>query len=123
MFSTWNGTKIRTRPMGAFVRREEGAIYFFTDARAHKDEEAAAFPKVSLGYADPRGQKYVSVAGTAELVLDRRKIKEPVKIWWGSRVRSQHTSHQGDAAWSRILGLAWQRGEHRQGGIRASDRR
>jgi hypothetical protein len=29
----WNGSKLRARPMGAFVRRAEGLIYFFTDAR------------------------------------------------------------------------------------------
>lgn len=86
MLSTWNGTKLRSRPMGAFVRRQEGVVYFFTDVRAHKDEEIRAFPKVCLGFADTGGQKYVAVYGVAEINSDREKIKElwsiPVKIWW-----------------------------------------
>jgi general stress protein 26 len=88
MFSTWNGTQLRSRPMGAFVRRQEGVIYFFTDLRAHKDEEIQQFPNVCLAFADTSGQKYVSVSGTAEVISDRRKIEElwsiPVKIWWSS---------------------------------------
>ncbi len=88
MFSTWNGSKLRSRPMGAFVQRQEGCIYFFTDVRAHKDEEIREFPKVCLAFADTGGQKYVSVSGTAEIISDRRKIEElwsiPVKIWWKS---------------------------------------
>jgi general stress protein 26 len=88
MLSTWAGTKLRSRPMGAFVRREEGAIYLFTDVRAHKDEEIAQFPKVCLGFADTSGQKYVSASGVAEINSDSEKIRElwsiPVKIWWDS---------------------------------------
>jgi general stress protein 26 len=88
MLSTWTGTKLRSRPMGAFVRRKEGAIYFFTDIRAHKDEEIARFPKVCLGFASTSGQKYVSASGVAEINSDREKIRElwsiPVKIWWDS---------------------------------------
>jgi general stress protein 26 len=88
MLSTWNGTKLRSRPMGAFVQRQEGVIYFFTDVRAHKDEEIREFPKVCLAFAETGGQKYVSVSGIAEINSDRNKIKElwsiPVKIWWES---------------------------------------
>jgi general stress protein 26 len=88
MLSTRNGTKLRSRPMGAFVQRQEGVIYFFTDVRAHKDEEIREFPKVCLAFAETGGQKYVSVSGIAEINSDRKKIKElwsiPVKIWWES---------------------------------------
>jgi general stress protein 26 len=88
MFSTWNGDELRSRPMGAFVRRQEGVIYFFTDVRAHKDEEIVRFPSVSLAFADTRGQKYVAVSGTAEMVSDRAKVQElwsiPTKLWWES---------------------------------------
>jgi general stress protein 26 len=86
MFSTWNGKRLHSRPMGAFVRPEEGAVYFFTDERAHKDDEIRAYPKVCLAFGDTRGQKYVSVSGTAEISADRDKIKElwviPAKVWW-----------------------------------------
>jgi general stress protein 26 len=88
MFSTWNGSELRSRPMGAFVRRQEGAIYFFTDARAHKDEEIVLFPNVCLAFADPHRQKYVSVSGIAEMVSDPALVRElwsiPTKLWWQS---------------------------------------
>jgi general stress protein 26 len=88
MLSTWNGSKLRARPMGAFVRRQEGLVYFFTDVRAHKDEEIERYPQVCLAFADPHGQKYVTVNGTAEIVSDRAMIRKlwsiPTKIWWDS---------------------------------------
>jgi general stress protein 26 len=75
-----------SRPMGAFVRPEEGAIYFFTDERAHKDEQIRQYPRVSLAFADTGGQKYLSVSGTAEISSDREKIEDlwaiPAKVWW-----------------------------------------
>jgi general stress protein 26 len=86
MFSNWNGSRIHSRPMGAFVRRHEGLIYFATDDRAHKDAEIAQYPKVGLAFADIGGQKYVSVSGTAKIGADREKLKElwsvPLKLWW-----------------------------------------
>src|SRR5438876_4192506 len=86
MLSTWDGVKIHSRPMGAFVRRDEGAIYFFTDERAHKDDEIRQHPNICLAFADTSGQKYVSVSGTAEISSNRDKIKElwsiPAKVWW-----------------------------------------
>lgn len=86
MLSNWDGTRLHARPMGAFVRRKEGAIYFFTDARAHKDDEIARFPQVCVAFADPNDHSYVSVSGIAEISSDRAKIKElwaiPAKAWW-----------------------------------------
>jgi general stress protein 26 len=88
MFATWNGRELRSRPMGAFIRKEEGAIYFFTDVRAHKDEEIARFPNVCLAFSDTHGQKYLSVSGVAEMISDRALVKElwsiPTKLWWES---------------------------------------
>jgi general stress protein 26 len=88
MLSTWTGTELRSRPMGAFVRPREGLIYFLTDVRAHKDEEIREFPKVCLAFADPHRQKYVSISGSAKTATDRQKIKDlwsiPAKIWWES---------------------------------------
>ena len=86
MLSNWDGERIHSRPMGAFVRPEDGAIYFFTDDRAHKDDEIRQYPKVCLAFADTGGQKYVSVSGTAEIGRDQKKIEElwaiPAKVWW-----------------------------------------
>ena len=86
MLSTWDGERIHSRPMGAFIRRNEGVIHFFTDDRAHKDEEIRRHPEVCLAFADIGGQKYVSVSGTARIAADRRKIEElwsaGAKVWW-----------------------------------------
>src|ERR1051326_2758782 len=76
MLLTWDGQKINSRPMGAFVRRDEGVIYFFTDERAHKEEEIRRYPQVCLAFADTHGQKYASVSGTARIGIDRDKMRE-----------------------------------------------
>jgi general stress protein 26 len=88
MLASWDGRELHARPMGAYVRREDNAIFFLTDARRHKDEEIQQYGKVCLAFADTSGQKYVSLAGHAEVSNDRGKVRElwgtPAKAWWGS---------------------------------------
>ena len=88
MLSSHDGEEIRSRPMAAYVRREEDCIYFLTDADSAKDDEIAARPQVNLAFADPSGQNYVSLAGRAVVSNDRAKIRElfgtPAKAWWDS---------------------------------------
>ena len=88
MLATWDGRELHARPMGAYVRPEENAIYFLSDARRHKDEEIRQYAKVCLAFADTSKQNYVSLAGHAELSSDRGKIRElwgtPAKAWWDS---------------------------------------
>src|SRR4051812_35844943 len=88
MLVTRDGSKMRARPMAAFVEREQNAIYFLSDARRHKDDEIARDPNVNLAFADAGDQKYVSVTGIATVSNDRAKIKElfstPAKAWWDS---------------------------------------
>ena len=88
MLASWDGHELHARPMGAYVRREDDAIYFLTDARHHKDQDIARYPKVCLAFADTSGQKYVSLAGVTEVSSDRGKIRElwgtPAKALWDS---------------------------------------
>jgi general stress protein 26 len=88
MFSSLDGEEIRSRPMAAYVEREEGAILFLTDAESHKDDEVAARPNVNLAFADAGSHTYVSVTGRATVSNDREKIRElfniPAKAWWDS---------------------------------------
>jgi len=88
MLVTRDGSKLRARPMSAYIERGENTIYFLTDARRHKDEEIARDPNVNLAFADTGGQKYVSLTGTAAISNDRAKIRElfstPAKAWWDS---------------------------------------
>ena len=86
MLVTRDGRSLRARPMGAYVRRHEQAIYFLTDIRNHKDDEIQNSREVCLAFADTSGNSYVSVSGRAEVVDDRSKVKElwsaPAKAWW-----------------------------------------
>jgi general stress protein 26 len=64
------------------------AVYFLSDAGQPKDAEIKQYTKVCLAFADTGGQKYVSLAGHAEVTNDRAKIHElwgtPAKAWWNS---------------------------------------
>jgi general stress protein 26 len=86
MLTTQSGTDLRARPMSAYAEEIENAIYFLTDVASHKDEEVARHPNVCLAFADSKGQKYVSISGTAEIQNDREKIQDlwatPAKAWW-----------------------------------------
>lgn len=86
MLVTQDGSKLRARPMSAYVDREADAVYFLSDARHHKDDEIQQNPNVNLSFADAGDQKYVSVSGTASVSNDRAKIKElfttTAKAWW-----------------------------------------
>jgi general stress protein 26 len=88
MLVTRDGEKLRARPMSAYLKRDENAIYFLTDARRHKDEEIARNPGINLSFANASDQKYVSVTGTAAVSNDRAKIKQlfstAAKAWWNS---------------------------------------
>lgn len=88
MLTTRNGSDLRARPMAAHAERMESAIYFLTDVDGHKDDEIARNPNVCLAFADSKGQKYVSVSGTAEVLNDRARIRDlwatPAKAWWDS---------------------------------------
>lgn len=90
MLTSWNGKILHARPMGAFVRRDENAVYFFTAAHrgkdGGKDADVRRYPQVCLAFADLRRQKYVSLSGTAEIIDDRGKVRElwstSAKVWW-----------------------------------------
>ena len=86
MLSTRRGEDIRARPMAAHIEPVENAIYFLTDVDSTKDDEIVRWPNVGLAFADSKGQKYVSVTGSAEVSNDRERIRElfstPAKAWW-----------------------------------------
>lgn len=86
MLATRTGEDIRARPMAAHPEQLDNAIYFLTDVDGAKDDEVSRWPDVCLAFADCKGQKYVSVTGTAELSNDREQVRElwttPAKAWW-----------------------------------------
>ena len=88
MLTSIDGEELRSRPMAAYVEREEGRICFLTDAESHKDEEVERRPNVNLAFADAGSHSYVSVTGRATVSNDREKIRDlfniPAKAWWDS---------------------------------------
>jgi general stress protein 26 len=82
---TRDGETLRARPMGAFVRRDENAIYLLTNRGSEKEDEVAKSANVCLAFS-AGGQDYVSVSGRGILSNDREKIRELwspiVKAWW-----------------------------------------
>jgi general stress protein 26 len=69
---------LRARPMAVRSARDEGAIYFLTDADTPKAEEIRRDQSVCLALADNKKQRYVSITGRAEMLDDRERVK---KYW------------------------------------------
>ena len=78
---------LHSRPMSANGEIDQnGDIWFFTGVTSQKVNEIRRAPKVNVSFADPKNQKYVSITGVPELVLDREKIEElwkpEFKMWF-----------------------------------------
>lgn len=71
MLTTQDGEHIGARPMRCIPRPEQNAIWFITDADAEREAAMARHPNACLGFADLRGQNFVSVSGTIGRVEDR----------------------------------------------------
>ncbi|EJN04197.1 pyridoxamine 5'-phosphate oxidase family protein [Phyllobacterium sp. YR531] len=75
-------------PMSAMPRREEGAIYFLTDAGSEKVADIEADPGVQLSFTNHSGNEYLFIDGDATVSDDRSKIKDLfspfAKAWWDS---------------------------------------
>jgi general stress protein 26 len=63
------------------VQEPYDELWFFTRDDSPKIREIARNPEVLLSYAEPKGNNYVSIAGTAGIVNDRAKIKTLWSEW------------------------------------------
>ena len=72
------GDEIRARPMAARPMVDDHAIYFLTDADAPKDHEIANNANVCLSFADPKGNRFASVTGTAQVFADSAMV---ARVW------------------------------------------
>ncbi len=81
-FTTEKGFK--SRPMGTADFDIQGNIWFFTDEYSSKVEEISHENKVSLTYADPGNNFYLSLKGIASLVDDRERMR----VLWNPFVES-----------------------------------
>lgn len=74
------------RPMSTRQMDDSGAIWFFTLEETKKVDEAEAERDVGLSYIDPKGHRYVSIAGKATVIGDRAKMEElytsSLDIWF-----------------------------------------
>jgi general stress protein 26 len=78
---------LHSRPMSANGQIEaNGDLWFFTYADTAKVAEVNRVEQVNVSFSAPDKQRYVSMAGTAELVRDRAKLEElwkpELKAWF-----------------------------------------
>jgi general stress protein 26 len=77
---------LNSRPMYSHAADKAGDLWFFTRLSSPKMAEIRHESQVNLAYADPSSQTYVSVAGRAEIVRDKARIKEMwsegVRVWF-----------------------------------------
>jgi general stress protein 26 len=71
---------LRSRPMATQKVDFSGDLYFFTKLSAFKVEEIEHDHQVSVSYASPENQLYVSMSGLARILPDRAKMEE---LWFG----------------------------------------
>ncbi len=86
--TAWNGRELRSRPMSAFVRRRNEALYLLPDASIYDEHSIRLYPVVSLTFADCSPGWIASVTGIAELSADRSVIRE----LWATAARQSWTS-------------------------------
>ena len=77
---------LRSRPMATQRADFDGTLWFFCDDDSAKAHEVEQDRHVNVSYADPSGNRYVSVSGVANVSRDKAKIKElwtpDVKAWF-----------------------------------------
>jgi general stress protein 26 len=76
---------LRSRPMAAQEAPFDGTRWFFAAGQSATVSDLAQNPEVVLAYADPGGNRYVSLTGRAELVRDpdmARDLWSPLYREW-----------------------------------------
>ena len=74
--------EVHARMMEVFPLEDEFTIWFGTNVKSRKVQEVRNNPKVTVYYANPEGNGYVTVFGKAQLVDDpKEKLKRFKKEW------------------------------------------
>ena len=76
MFTTIDQGKIFSRPMSTINIDEEGNAWLFTNEFSEKVHEVSENNTVTLNYAHPLKNIYLTVEGTCSLIIDRKKMEE-----------------------------------------------
>ena len=72
------GAPFNTRPMATQAVDEDGSLWFFSPADSTKNLDIARDNRVQLIYSNRSSSEFMSVYGTAEIVVDTAKAK---KLW------------------------------------------
>jgi len=83
----------RVRTMDPFPPDEAMVVWFGTNRRSRKVKEIANDPRVTLYYASPEADGYVSVHGTARLVDDPAEKARRWKEEWTQFYPDRETSY------------------------------
>jgi general stress protein 26 len=77
---------LRARPLEARPDRDAEVIWFLTDVRGLKDDEADADPNVCLTFVYPDEKVYLSITGKASSGRDPEQAKRlwnhEQQVWW-----------------------------------------
>ena len=77
MFTTQTDEgELHSRPMATQQVEFDGELWFLTSRESHKAEEVQHHPRVNVAYSAPDENKFVSVAGRADIFRDQAKIDE-----------------------------------------------
>lgn len=78
--------QLHSRPMAVQEMDFDGELWFFTSSNSGKVESIEHDQHVNLTFVKESENKYVSIAGRAQVVTDRKKIKElwtpAMKAWF-----------------------------------------
>lgn len=72
---------LHTRPMAVQRNPTLDHLWFFTAADSAKAEEIGSTHEVSLGFADPKHERYVAISGTACIWRDEARARELWNPW------------------------------------------
>jgi general stress protein 26 len=87
-----SGGETHSRPMLVHDIDESGWLWFITDRHSRKACELSQNPNVTIAFQSKKGDRYVSVQGTAVVVRDDVKLKE----LWNPSLRSWFPSGRRD---------------------------
>lgn len=76
MYTTYGNSRIESRPMTTLDIDDGGNAWFFTSRNTEIGQETNWGESVTLIYADPKNNTYLSVSGTASIVRDEQKKEE-----------------------------------------------
>jgi len=77
---------LKTRPMSRQLVDDEGSIWFFSEKDSEKNHDIEKDERVQLFFSNKGSSEYLSLYGTATIIIDKEKAKElwsaPMKIWF-----------------------------------------